>query len=85
MLSQDKIDELDLKSKMAAHTIVNALKVFKNEPIQVQQQAFQVVMARVQRVLNGERDLIDDPALTRVIEEPEGEPAPAQESEENSN
>jgi hypothetical protein len=73
-LTPEKIEELDTLSKIAAKQIVDAVSVFKNEPVEIQQRAMQVVMARVQRLMNGENYVIDDPSLTKVIEDGEETP-----------
>ena len=81
MLTPEQVEELDTKSKIVAYGLMKEMRdAFGGYHPQVQQRAFQVVLQRVQRVVQGEFDIIDDPSLTNIIEE-----AAAQEGEENVN
>lgn len=72
MLTPEQVEELDVKSKIIAYGFTKEMRAaFGEYPQQVQQRAFQVVLQRAQRMIQGEFDVIDDPTLTKVIEEAE--------------
>lgn len=56
-------------SKRAAFLIVQALNIFKNEPPQIRQQAQQIIMQRVNRMMNGDNSIIEGEGLVTVIPE----------------
>jgi hypothetical protein len=62
--------DYDQIAKQAAYRVKQALDLFKDEPPQIKQQGHQTIMARVQRMLNGE-DLVIDGQLTTVVPEPQ--------------
>ena len=60
-------EEYELLAKKAAYLIVQAIRLFKDEPANIQEQAQQVINGHVQRMLHGEKVIVDC-AVTEVNE-----------------
>ena len=51
--------EYDVMAGVAAFRIVQAIRMFQNEPASIREQAINVIMGHVQRILDGENIIIE--------------------------
>ena len=63
------MEEYNEMSKEAAFLIVKAVRLFQNEPPHVRQQAETIIMQRVQRMMTGEKMILEGAGLVTAIDE----------------
>lgn len=64
------MEQYDEMTKQAAYLIVQAISSFKDEPLEIQHQAHQIIMKRVQHMMHGDPVILEGVGLVTLIEEP---------------
>jgi len=73
MNNDDRLNEL---AKVAAYRVIQAFELFKDEPEAVRRHAPNVIMTRVQSMINGHSEILDDynGSIVTVLEPDEESP-----------